>query len=155
MLPDSNSEVAYSQVSRQENVPKATRKLNWCCRIKKKTESDERTYPNSTSSRKLATSSPKLKKHGMHEPSIHEHDLSVFADEVVNVCNQRNILNGSIQNKCIDVVNVCDFVDESRHSLWGKLCGEFGNLQEHKNSRILRVCSTLLKRWLKNILKKF
>ena len=99
---------------------------------KKKTESDERTYSNSTSSRKLAASSPELKKHGMHEPSIHEHDLSVFADEVWNVCNQRNILNESIQNKCIDVGNVYDFVDESRHSLLAELCGEFGNLQEHK-----------------------
>ena len=40
----------------------------------------------------------------VHEPSIHEQDLSVFAEELGNVCNQRNILNGRIPNQCIDMV---------------------------------------------------
>ena len=67
----------------------------------------------------------------MHEPSIHEQDLFVFAKEVVDVRNKRNIINESIQNKCIGMGNVNDLVDESRHPPWAELCVEFGNLQEH------------------------
>ena len=37
------------------------------------------------------------------------------------------------------MVNVFDFVDESRHSSWAELLVEFWNLQENKNSRIWRV----------------
>ena len=44
--------------------------------------------------------------------------------------------------------------DASRHPSWAMLHDEFGDLQEHKKSRILRVCSTLLKSWWGNILKK-
>ena len=58
--PDSNSKVGYSQASRQENVPQATRKL--VREDQNQTESDERKYSNSTSSRKLAAPSPELKK---------------------------------------------------------------------------------------------
>ena len=107
--PDSNSEVWYSQASRQENVAQASRQL--VQGDQNQTESDERKYSDSTSSRKVAASSPKLKNI--------EH-------------TNRNILNVSIQNKCIDMENVYDFVDESRHPPWAELCVEFGNLQEHK-----------------------
>ena len=55
-----------------------------------------------------------------------------FAEGVGNVCSQRIILNGSIQNKCIGVEKVHDFVDESRHPSWTELCIEFGDLQENK-----------------------
>ena len=73
-----------------------------------------------------------MKKHGIHAPSVHEQDLSVSAEEVGNVRNLRNISNVSIQNKCIDMENVHDFVDESRHPSWAELCVEFENLQKHK-----------------------
>ena len=60
VLPDSNSKVGYSQASRQENVPQATRKL--VLEDQNRTESDEIKYSNSKSLRKLAASSPELKK---------------------------------------------------------------------------------------------
>ena len=72
------------------------------------------------------------KKHGMHEPSIHEQDLPVFAKLMGNVSKRRNILNASIQNKCIDMEKVHFFVDESRHPSRAELFGEFGDLQEHQ-----------------------
>ena len=68
------------------------------------TESDEIKYSNSKRSRK-------------NKSKI----FSVFAKEVGNVRSERNILNGSIQNKCMDMENVYDFVDESRHSSWAEL----------------------------------
>ena len=55
-----------------------------------------------------------------------------FAEEVGNVCSQRNILNQRIQDKCIDMENVHDFVDESSHLPWARFSEEFWNLQEHK-----------------------
>ena len=58
VLHDSNSKIRYSQASRQENVPQTTRKL--LLKDQNLTQSDERKYSNSTSSRKLA-SSPELK----------------------------------------------------------------------------------------------
>ena len=63
---------------------------------------------------------------------IHEQDISVFAEEVGNVCNQRKIHNGRIQNQCIDMENVYDFVDESRHSSWAEFQVEFEN---YKNTQ--------------------
>ena len=57
--PDSNSKIGYSQANWQENVPQATRKL--VLEDRNQTECDERKYCNSTSSRKLAASSPELK----------------------------------------------------------------------------------------------
>ena len=74
----------------------------------------------------------KKSKHGIHEPSIYEQDLSVFAEEIGNVSKRRNILNGNIRNKCIDVENVYDIVDESHHPCWAELVDEFGDLHEHK-----------------------
>ena len=75
----------------------------------------------------------RIEKHSIHEPSIHEQDLSFFAEEVRNVLTWRNILKTSIQNKCIDTEeDVRDFVDESRHPPWAELCIEFGNLQENE-----------------------
>ena len=117
---------------------------NWCWRIKNQTERDERKYSDSKISRKLCSSITRTEKHGIHEPSLHEQDLSVFAEEIGNVCKQRNILNGRIQNKCIDMEHVYDFVDASRHSSWAEF---FKSNSEIYKNRILRVCSTLLKSW--------
>ena len=64
--------------------------------------------------------------------------FSVFAEEIGNVCNQRSIVHGRIQDQCIDMGNVYDFADESRQSSWAEFQVEIGNLQEH---------STLLKSW--------
>ena len=61
------------------------------------------------------------KKNGIHEPWLHEQDISVFAEEIGNVCNQRNILNGRIQHKCIDMENVYHFVDESPPFILGRI----------------------------------
>ena len=63
---------------------------------------------------------------------MHEQDLSVSAKESGNVSKRRNILNASIQNKCLDMENVHVFVDESRHPSWAELFVEFGDPQEQK-----------------------
>ena len=57
---------------------------------------------------------------------------SSVCGKVGNVCNQRNILNGRIQNKCIHMQIVFDIVDDSRHPPLAELCVNFGDLQEHK-----------------------
>ena len=140
----------YYQTSRQENVPQASSKL--VQDDQNRLQSDERKYSNSTSSRKLASSS-ELKKHGIHEPSIHEQDLSDFAEEVGFFRNKCNFPDGSIQNKCFGCreclwlrrwkspstlgrimcrKDVYDFVDVSRHPPWAELCVEFGKQQEQK-----------------------
>ena len=59
VLPDSNSEIGHPQANRQENSPQASRKLG--LENQNQTESDERKYSDSKSSRKLAASSPELK----------------------------------------------------------------------------------------------
>ena len=56
----------------------------------------------------------------------------MFGEEVRNVCNQHNILNGRTQNQRIDMENVFSFVDESRRPPWAGFLDEFGNLEEHK-----------------------
>ena len=59
VLPDSNSEIGHPQASRHENSSQASRKLG--LESQNQTESDEREYSDSTSSRKLAGSSPESK----------------------------------------------------------------------------------------------
>ena len=49
--------------------------------------------------------------------------------------------------QCFDMEIVFSFVDESRHPLWSRFVDEFGNLQEHKKSKIFGVYSTLLGSW--------
>ena len=115
---DSNSKVGYSQASRQEKVPQASRKL--VLKNQNQTEKDEREHSNSKSSRKLAASSPELKNMEYKNHQYTTKIFSVSAKEIGSVCNQRNILNGSIQNKCVEMVNVDDFVDESRHLSWAE-----------------------------------
>ena len=61
----------------------------------------------------------------------------------------------SYQTKSIDMENVHNVVDESRHPPWSGFLDDFGNLQEHKNSRKFGEYSTLLRSWQRNILKKF
>ena len=45
----------------------------------------------------------RVSEHEIHEPSIHDQDLSVPAEEVGNVSKRLNFLDASIQNKCIDM----------------------------------------------------
>ena len=40
-----------------------------------------------------------------------------FKEGIGIVCNLRNILTGRIQSKCVGMVNVLSFVDQSRHPL--------------------------------------
>ena len=127
------------QIQKSDILKRVDKRMLWTETLveedQNRTECGERKYSNSTSSRKFAA------------------DLSVFAKEVGNVRNWRNILNGSIQNKCNDMRNVCDFVDVSRHPPWTELCVEFGNPQEDKiRGYWERVQHNIT--W-KNFLKKF
>ena len=52
-----------------------------------------------------------------------------------------NVLNGSIEDKYIDMGNVYGFIDESSHSSWTELFGEHEGLQEHElrgNSELIQ-----------------
>ena len=120
--PDSNSKIGYSQASRQENVLQTTRKL--VQEDQNQTESDERKYSNSTSSRKLAASSPQFKH---MDNTNHQYMSQIFQ------CLWKKLgISATNAAFSIDMVNVYDFVDESRHPLWVALCVEYGNLEEHK-----------------------
>ena len=52
----------------------------------------------------------RVSEHEIHEQSIHEQDLSVLA-KVGNVSRRLNFLDASMQNKCVDMVNVHVLVD--------------------------------------------
>ena len=73
----------------------------------------------------------RAQKLAIHEPSIHEQDLSVSTQEIGNVSRQRDMRSAIVQNKCIDMENVHDVVDESPHPSWVGFLDEFGDLQEH------------------------
>ena len=148
VLLDSNSEIGHPQASWQENSPQTSKHL--VLENQNQAENDEKKYSDSKSSRKLAASSPELKKNGIHEPWLHEQDISVFAEEIGNVCNQRNILNGRIQHKCIDMENVYHFVDESRHSSWAEFQVQIGHPTEHKIRRARSVLANdQANKWVK------
>ena len=68
----------------------------------------------------------------MKKPSIHDEGVPIFAKEVGNHNGLLNILNGSNEDQCIGMGTVHVFFNESSHSSWTELFGEFGNLQEHK-----------------------
>ena len=88
---------------------------------------------NSKSSRKFAAaSSPELKKHGIHEPSMYEQDFLVFAKKLGMSAVSATFSMEAYKNKCIDMENVYDSVDASRHSSRAEFSVEFGNLQQHK-----------------------
>ena len=90
---------------------------------------------NSTRTRTLvrvATPRPGVPKQATHEPSVRDEDLPFHAREFGNYSRLLNILNGSIQDKCVHMENVHVFVDESSHASWTELLGELGVLQEHE-----------------------
>ena len=65
MLGDSKLEAGYSQMSRQEKVLQATRKLG------QKDQTQIKSEENPPGTRKLAACPPEFRKHGLHKPSIH------------------------------------------------------------------------------------
>ena len=65
------------------------------------------------------------------ESSMHGKDIPMLTEEI-EIFTRCYVLNRSIQNTCIDMVNVHGVVYESRHSSWAGFPNEFGNLQEHK-----------------------
>ena len=115
------SEVGYSQVSRQENVPIAAGNSIRKDQLQK--QRDEKAHSNSNSTRKPvqgATPKTRVSEHEIHEPAIHDQDLSVLTKEVGNY--------SSLLNFFVEMVNVHVLVDESSQSSWSELCGKFGDL---------------------------
>ena len=74
----------------------------------------------------------------------HQHMTKIFhflQKEVGNYSMLLNILNGSIEDKCVGMGNVHVFLNESSHSSWTDLFGELGGLQEHElrgNSELIQ-----------------
>ena len=89
---------------------------------------------NSTIRRKLRIllAQGNLCKQQIQERNFENKDLPFSAEEVGNYRSMLNVLNGSIEDKCIDMGNVHGFIDESPHSSWTEFFGEPGSLQEHK-----------------------
>ena len=110
-------------------VPFASRKLVRADQLQ--TDSDERKLSDSDSTRKLDASSPELRN---MEYTNHQYMSKIFQfleKKLGMSASDATILNTSIQDKCIDMGNVHDFVDESRHPPWAEMYVEFGVLQEH------------------------
>ena len=59
-----------------------------------------------------------ISKYEVHEPSVHDEDLPFSTKEVENYRSILNVLNGSIEDKCKEMRNVCGFITESRHPSW-------------------------------------
>ena len=66
---------------------------NWGRRIKPKHKSEFLTH------KEICCIFTRVQKHEIHEPSIHEPDLSVSAEEIGNVSKQRHIRYAIIQNE--------------------------------------------------------
>ena len=79
-----------------------------------------------------------ISEYEVHEPSIHDKDLSFSAEEVVIYRSIVNVLNGSIEDKCIDLVNVYGFIDESRHHHGPN---NLANLEVYKNTNFEEIQS--------------
>ena len=93
------SEVGNCQVSRQQKVLQAARKL-W-----QKDQTRFKSEENPPGTRKLAACTSEFRNMEYTNPSIHGKDLSVLGTEVGIVCNQRNMFNGFVQDQCIDMEN--------------------------------------------------
>ena len=75
---------------------------------------------------------------------MYDEDLPFLTKEVGIYSRILNSFNGSIKDKCVDMVNVHVFVNEISSSSWTKLFGEVGSLQEHElrgNSELIQYIS--------------
>ena len=106
-----NLEVELSQVRRQEHAQNSD---FW-----KQGDGEESSNSTCTGSE----SKNRVSEHEVHEPSVPDEGLPCFAREVGNYSKLPNILTRSIKNKCVDLVNVHVFVNESSHSSWTELFG--------------------------------
>ena len=128
ILFKSRSRIFSSESTRymfQQQLETPSGRINW-----KHTVMSE--YSNSNCTRRHVASTPELRNMEYTKHSIHEQDLLVLAKETGKVIKRRNVVSVSLQNKCIEMWNAHGFVDESRHSSWAGLLGEFGDLHEHK-----------------------
>ena len=119
MFGDSKSEVENSQVSRQEKVLQAARKLG------QKDQTQMKSEENPPGTRKLAACSPEFR--------TVEYTNNRYMDEIFQ------ILGKKLRMSAINATEpmywhgiVFSIVDESRHPPWAGFLDEFGNLQEHK-----------------------
>ena len=83
----------------------------------------------------------RLSVHEDHKSSIFEKGVPTSAKEVGNYSRILNICTWSVEDKCVEMVNVHVFVNESSHSSWTTLFGEPGGLQEHElrgNSELIQ-----------------
>ena len=71
-----------------------------------------------------SNSKNRVSKHDVHESSVHDEDVPFLTKEAGNYSRLLNILNESIEDKCVDMENVHVFVNESSHSSWTELFGE-------------------------------
>ena len=120
---NSKSEVENSQVSRQEKILQATRKL------RQKDQTQIKSGENPPGTRKLAACSPEFRN---MDCTNYRHLEKFFPNlEVANVCTQCNIFNGLLQEHRVGMENVHDIVDDGSHPRWSGFLDEFRNLQEH------------------------
>ena len=117
-----NPEVERSQVERQEYMLKV------------------QILGNSTIRRKLRTL---LARGNLCRQQLQERNFKIWSSRTISTWQRSsiflqkklgilNVLNGSSEDKCIDMGNVYGFIDESRHSSWTELFGKLGSLQEHE-----------------------
>ena len=95
---------------------------------------------NSTIRRKLRTL---LARGNLCRQQLQERNFKIWSSRTISTWQRSsiflqkklgilNVLNGSSEDKCIDMGNVYGFIDESRHSSWTELFGKLGSLQEHE-----------------------
>ena len=121
-------EVEYSQVRRQKRSSKF-KSLETGQRKKKKTHCTDSDSKN------------RVSKFEVHKPSIHDEGLPFPKKEIGDNSRTLNNVDGSIEDKCVEMGNVHVFVNESSHSSWTELFGEFGDPQEHElrgNSELIQ-----------------
>ena len=144
--PDSGTEVGYSQMNRQENVPVASRKLVREDQLQ--TDSDERKLSNSNSTRKFAVSSPELRRDTWNARTINTWARFFSSCRWDWECQQ-----ATQHSQCMHTKQMCGYGDWSWLRRWkppstlARIIYRIRGSTRTQNSRRLKVCSTTLKSW--------
>ena len=142
----SRSEIGYSQASLQENVPMAAGTRGGRTNSKHTVTRENILDPIAQGDLCQLRQHQNLRNMEYTNHQDMSKTFQFLQKEIGNVSKRRNILNAFRTNLLI-IGNVHVFVDESLHPSCAELCWRIRRSTRTPNSRILRVCSTLLRIW--------
>ena len=97
----------------------------------------------------------RVSQHDVHKPLIHDEGLPFFAKEVGNNSRVLNIFNGSIQDKCVDMVECSCLRQRMQPFILDRIIWRTRTFTRTRTSRKLRVYSISHRNWYWSILQRF